>query len=90
MDGFDVDAARRRRDTSEAEQFQILDQLSLLVDKSLVIADEESGSMRYRLLETVRQYALEKLAESGEADAVRNRHRDHYIATAVELKATSG
>ena len=86
MDGFDVDAAQGVAATSETEQFQILDQLSLLVDKSLVIADEESGTMRYRLLETVRQYALEKLAESGEADAVRNRHRNHYIATAAELE----
>lgn len=86
MDGFDFDAARAVAATCEAEQFQILDQLSLLVDKSLVIADEEAGAMRYRLLETVRQYALEKLAESGEADAVRGRHRDHYIATAVGLE----
>ena len=87
MDGFDLDAARAVAATSEVEQFQILDQLSLLVDKSLVIADEESGAMRYRLLETVRQYALEKLAETGEADAVRNRHRDHYIGTAIELES---
>jgi predicted ATPase/class 3 adenylate cyclase/DNA-binding CsgD family transcriptional regulator len=86
MDGFDFDAARAVTSTTEAEQFQVIDQLSLLVDKSLVVADDESGTMRYRLLETVRQYALEKLAESGEADTVRNRHRDHYIATAVELE----
>jgi predicted ATPase/class 3 adenylate cyclase/DNA-binding CsgD family transcriptional regulator len=85
MGGFDLDGARAVATTSEAEEFQILDQLSLLVDKSLVLADEESGGMRYGLLETVRQYALEKLAESGEADVVRNRHRDHYIATAVEM-----
>ena len=68
MGGFDLDAARAVAATNEAEEFQILDQLSLLVDKSLVIADEESGVMHYRLLETVRQYALEKLAESGEAE----------------------
>ena len=42
---------------------------------------------RYRLLETVRQYALEKLGESGEADAVRARHRDHYTAMAAQLDA---
>ncbi len=36
-------------------------------------------TMRYRLLETVRQYAIEKLAEVGEADAMRDRHRDHYV-----------
>ncbi len=86
MGGFDLDAARAVAAINDAEQFQILDQLSLLVDKSLVIADEESGGMRYGLLETVRQYALEKLAESGEADVVRDRHRDHYIQAAVELE----
>jgi hypothetical protein len=43
--------------------------------------------MRYRLLETVRQYALEKLGESGEADAVRDRHRDYYTATAAMLES---
>ena len=63
----------------------MLDQLSLLVDKSLVIAENTTGRTRYRLLETVRQYALEKLGESGEADDVRTRHRDHYMAVAAVL-----
>jgi predicted ATPase len=40
-----------------------------------------------RLLETVRQYGLEKLAESGDAEAVRTRHRDHYTAAAATLEA---
>ena len=66
---------------------QVLDQLTLLVDKSLVVAENTGGRTRYRLLETVRQYALEKLAESGEADAVRARHRDHYTAMAALLDA---
>jgi hypothetical protein len=43
--------------------------------------------MRYRLLETVRQYGLEKLGESGEADTVRTRHRDFYTATAAVLES---
>ena len=67
------------------EQYQVMDQLSLLVDKSLVVAEDISGAMRYRLLETVRQYALEKLGESGEADAVRDRHGDHYTDRAADL-----
>ena len=83
MGGFDLDAAQAVAATTEVEQFQILDQLSLLVDKSLVIAEDVSGAMRYRLLETMRQYALEKLTESGEADTVRDRHRDHYVAAAA-------
>ena len=63
---------------------------ALLVDKSLVVADDSGGRTRYRLLETVRQYALEKLGESGEADAVRARHRDHYTAMAAVLDAPAG
>ena len=85
MGGFDLEAAQAVAAITEAEQFQVLDQLSLLVDKSLVTADDESGVMRFRLLETMRQYALEKLSESGEADEVRDRHRDHYVAAAVAL-----
>jgi predicted ATPase len=65
----------------------VLDQLSLLVDKSLIVAESSGGRTRYRLLETVRQYALEKLGESGEADEVRERHRDHYTALAAKLDA---
>ena len=68
-------------------RYQVLDQLTLLVDKSLVVADDSGGRTRYRLLETVRQYALEKLGESGEADAVRARHRDYYTALAAVLDA---
>jgi DNA-binding CsgD family transcriptional regulator len=67
------------------ESYQVLDLLTLLVDKSLVVAESTSGPTRYRLLETVRQYAQEKLSESGEADAVRTRHRDHYSAMAALL-----
>lgn len=62
----------------------MLDQLTLLVDKSLVVADDCQGRTRYRLLETVRRYALEKLGDSGEAD-VHARHRDYYTALAASL-----
>jgi predicted ATPase/class 3 adenylate cyclase/DNA-binding CsgD family transcriptional regulator len=87
MGGFDLDAAQAVGASSEMERYQLLDQLSLLVDKSLVVADDSAAGMRYRLLETVRQYAQEKLGESGEADQVRNRHRDHYTSTAAEFES---
>jgi DNA-binding CsgD family transcriptional regulator len=87
MGGFDLHAAQSVAGTTEVERFQVLDQLSLLVDKSLVVAENSSGRTRYRLLETVRQYALEKLGESGEADEVRGRHRDHFTSTATRLDA---
>ncbi|BBZ71635.1 transcriptional regulator [Mycobacterium paraseoulense] len=83
--GFDLDAAQAVGASSEVESYQLLDQLSLLVDKSLVVADDTADGMRYRLLETVRQYAQEKLGESGEGDNVRTRHRDYYTATIAEL-----
>ncbi|MBP1821048.1 putative ATPase/class 3 adenylate cyclase/DNA-binding CsgD family transcriptional regulator [Mycobacterium sp. OAE908] len=86
MGGFDLDAAEAVSE-ADIERFQVLDQLSLLVDKSLVIAESAGGSTRYRLLETVRQYALEKLGESAEADEIRARHRDHYAAVAARLDA---
>ncbi|MGH3967217.1 MAG: ATP-binding protein, partial [Mycobacterium sp.] len=78
LGGFDLDAVQAVAGAGDVERYQVLDQLTLLVDKSLVVAENTSGRTRYRLLETVRQYALEKLAESGEADAVRARHRDYY------------
>nr|WP_234783562.1 LuxR C-terminal-related transcriptional regulator [Mycolicibacterium celeriflavum] len=87
MGGLDLDAAQAVGGSSDAERYQLLDQISLLVDKSLVVAEEASGTMRYRLLETVRQYALDKLGESGEADVVRTRHRDYYTATAARLES---
>jgi predicted ATPase/class 3 adenylate cyclase/DNA-binding CsgD family transcriptional regulator len=87
LGGFGLDAARAVAASDVAERYQVLDQLSLLVDKSLVVAESTGGPTRYRLLETVRQYALEKLGESGEADAVRSRHRDHYAAMAALLDA---
>ncbi len=88
--GFDLDSAQAVAAGGEIQRYQVLDQLSLLVDKSLVVADESGSRTRYRLLETVRQYAQEKLGESGEADAVRTRHRDHYTAMAALLDAPAG
>lgn len=85
LGGFDLDAAHAVAGGADVQRYQILDELTLLVDKSLVVADDTGNAMRYRLLETVRQYALQKLGESGEADTIRTRHRDHYTALAALL-----
>jgi len=90
LGGFDLDAAQTVGGGGDVQRYQVLDQLTLLVDKSLVVANDTRGRTRYRLLETVRQYALEKLGESGEADAVRARHRDHYTRMATLLDARAG
>ena len=86
MGGFDLGAAQTVAGAGDVQRYQVLDQLTLLVDKSLVVADDSRGRTRYRLLETVRQYALEKLGESGEADVVRTRHRDYYTSLAAEAR----
>ena len=90
LGGFDLAAAQVVAGGADMQRFQVFDQLTLLVDKSLVVTDDRGGRTRYRQLETVRQYALEKLGESGEADAVRARHRDHYTAVAAVLDAPAG
>jgi predicted ATPase/class 3 adenylate cyclase/DNA-binding CsgD family transcriptional regulator len=90
LGGFDLEAAQAVAGGGDVERYQVLDQLSLLVDKSLVVAENPNGRTRYRLLETVRQYALEKLGESDEADAVRTSHRDHYTALAATVDAPAG
>ena len=89
MGGFDLQAAQEVCCGGALPRYQILDQLTLLVDKSLVVAESANGRTRYRLLETIRQYALEKLGESGEADAVRDTHRDYYTSMAAPLDTPS-
>jgi predicted ATPase len=65
----------------------ILDLLSSLVDKSLVITDHETaGRVRYRMLETIRQYSHEKLVDEKEAEAVRTRHLAYYLRLAEEME----
>ena len=66
------------------EHRDVLDLLTSLADKSLVAAEQEDAQTRYRLLETVRQYARDRLEDSGGSAAVRVRHRDYYLALAEE------
>jgi predicted ATPase/DNA-binding SARP family transcriptional activator len=61
---------------------EFLDLLTGLVDKSLVVHDEQGREGRYRLLETVRQYARDRLQQADEEEAVRNRHRDWFVLLA--------
>jgi predicted ATPase/DNA-binding SARP family transcriptional activator len=56
-----------------------IDLVERLVDASLVVAREQSGRMRYALLETVRQYAAERLEATGKADTTRRAHARHYL-----------
>src|SRR5262245_57511923 len=75
--GFTLDAAR-----AVVAEPHALDALGRLVDKSLVLVDERDGEARYRMLETIRQYASDRLRDAGEREAARDRHLDHYLALA--------
>ncbi|MFN0056003.1 MAG: protein kinase domain-containing protein [Planctomycetales bacterium] len=78
--GWTMEAAEKICAGEGIEVFEVLDLLTSLVDKSLVMADTESRHARYRLLETVRQYAHDKLHDFGQADHFRKRHQEHYLA----------
>ena len=85
--GFTLDAAESVGVGEGIDEEDILELLSMLTDKSLVVPEEnwETGA-RYRLLEPVRQYAQEKLGVSGEDGAVRRRHAEFFLALAEKAE----
>jgi predicted ATPase len=82
--GWTFEAAEFVAAGEQVQPYAVLDLLTQLVDKSLVIAEERRGAVRYRLLETIRQYALERLRAAGEAEATRDRHLAYCLALAEE------
>ena len=67
------------------DEYAMLDLLSSVADQSLINTHRvEGGTTRYSMLETVRQYACDRLNESGEGEAARNRHLEFYVALAEE------
>ena len=78
--GFDLEAFEHICGTAAVENEELLDLLTSLIEKSLVITKTvESGAYRYQLLETIRHYAKEKLLESGESDTARETHYQYYF-----------
>ena len=84
--GFTLEAAESICAGEELQRDEVLELLSHLVDKSLVIMWEDRTGTRYRLLETIRQYGWERLEEVGEAAHVRERHAGYYLAVAEEAE----
>ncbi len=84
--GFTLEALEAVCSGDFIETHEVLGLLAQLVDKSLVTADPQNGSGRYRLLETVRQYGQEKLSKSGEVPERRRRHRDWFLDMAERLQ----
>jgi tetratricopeptide (TPR) repeat protein len=82
---FALDAVVDTCSESGKGSAKTFDLLASLVDKSLVVVETGDETTRYRLLETVREYALEKLRESGEYPAAAQRHATAYVDLAEEI-----
>jgi predicted ATPase/DNA-binding SARP family transcriptional activator/DNA-binding CsgD family transcriptional regulator len=85
--GLTLEAAEAVGAGSGIGEDDVLDLLSRLVDKSLVVAEAGAqGASRYRMLDPVRLYARERLEESGKAEEVRRRHASFFLALAEEAE----
>jgi predicted ATPase/class 3 adenylate cyclase len=85
--GFELEAAEAICAADSVDAFDVLDLVSSLVSKSLVIAERTPESVRYRMLETIRQYAAQELLRSGGEDevaATRDRHAGYFLRLAEE------
>ncbi len=84
--GFTLDAAIRVCADEKVEADHIMDLIGSLVNKSLVSADRHGARTRYRILETLRQYGVERLAARHEEDAARSRHLEWVVAFVEECE----
>jgi predicted ATPase len=85
--GFDLQSACAVAQSSDLDDYAVLDLLDALVRKSLLVADRSSGRTRFSMLETIRQFAEEQLAALGEATAARTAHARHFADHEAEILA---
>jgi non-specific serine/threonine protein kinase len=77
--GFELDLAEEVASGEGLPAARVLDALTSLVDKSVVVGERVGGVVRFRMLETIREFGREQLAATGELDGVRRGHRDAYL-----------
>ncbi len=82
---FGLDAAEAVAAGGDVDSYAVLDVIGRLVDKSLLIVDERSDPTRYRMLESIRQYARDRLLDAGEVDDTHARHLDWYSSWVIGL-----
>jgi len=85
--GWTIEATEAVCAAAPLDPTEVLAHLTALADKSLVLPEEHAGSTRYRMLETVREYARQRLVEAVEDDAVGVRHLAYYAALAEDAAA---
>jgi predicted ATPase len=83
--GFDLRAAETVCGFDPIVDVDVIDLVSSLVDKSMIVADRGAVGMRYRLLETLRQYGEDQMELRGETTSLRDRHAAYYADLVVEL-----
>jgi predicted ATPase/class 3 adenylate cyclase/Tfp pilus assembly protein PilF len=84
--GWTLAAAEAVCAGEDVDEYEILDLLGQLVDKSLVMMEEHGGEARFRLLESIRQYGAERLRASPEAAATHDRHGEFYLTLAEQAE----
>jgi predicted ATPase/DNA-binding NarL/FixJ family response regulator len=83
---WSIEAAEAVAAGDGIETHAVLDLLAQLVDKSLVLTEGHQSVVRYRLIETIRQYAIERLRETAEEERMRDRHLAYFLAMAEEAE----
>jgi predicted ATPase/DNA-binding XRE family transcriptional regulator len=86
-ESFDLDAAEAVCGFTGIDVLEVVGLVGSLVDKSLVVAEPADGTLRYRLLETIRLFAAERLAAAGDDDAAAAAHRAHFLSVAEAAAA---
>jgi predicted ATPase/class 3 adenylate cyclase len=93
VDGFTLEGASAIASVDDLDEFDVLDLVASLVEKSLVLAEPSGDALRYRLLESTRAYAFERLREARERDLIAGRHlrhlRDWFAEIFERQEATS-
>ena len=84
--GWTLEAAVRVCGDDGIDEWDVLELLTSLADKSLVVTEEQNGTTRYRLLETLREYGRDRLRESGDEERRRDRHLAYFISLAEEAE----
>ena len=82
VDGWTLEAAEAICGDEAERTVEVFDFLEQLINKSLVLMEAKEGQTRYSMLETMRQYASEKLLEAGESDLLRDRHLAYFLELA--------
>ncbi|ETK34717.1 ATP-binding protein [Microbispora sp. ATCC PTA-5024] len=85
--GLDLEAAEDVCSGDGIARHDVLDLVTGLVEKSVLVREEQQGTVRYRLLDTIRHYGRERLAASGQEAALQRRHRDHFRRIAAAAHA---